>query len=184
MAWVKQLMQFCSKGYNCSSGDCEYPESDLCAEVANYEPQAHGNGDGQHGGQIFIGSTVKIENLNFMSPGATARSSRTEIAPALAQNRHVERSKSKIDIPTPPQPTLPQKSAHEVWGGVLASMWRDGIGLVKAVAPWFFGSEVLKTAFTAPNNYVAVGDDLTSGGGDNNTSRGDYVSKITPAVAE
>jgi hypothetical protein len=181
------LKDKCLNGFDCNSGGCQFPPDEVCRQWA--EGQSDDSSQASifpEGGIVLIGSTV--ENITFMSPGSLTgsnRSTKTMSHPvqqaATNQNGNAQggRRQAPVAFPTPP------KSGHEVWAGTLSGMWSDAIGLAKSVAPWFFGAEVLKTAFTSPNNYVEAGDDLTSGGGDNNTSRGDYDYKpVSYAPAE
>jgi len=161
----------CVEGFNCASGDCEYPPDDLCAEAFKHDDDAGEDIARQSppvdGQVVIIGAT--IENFMYMSPGATSGSDRSD--------RSVKNSGAGYSGTgrQPQAPPVPPKSPHEVWGGVVSSMWEDALGFGKAVAPWYFGANVLKAAITTPNTYIAAGDDLTSGG-DNNTSRGDYTT--------
>jgi len=170
-----KLREKCFNGFNCQSGDCEYPPDDLCRSLF-----VTGASDGETQPESNMGVTLNftgstVENFFFNSAGSTgsdrSHRSRTRM-PRTNINREATYS-----------PPAPPKSAHEVWGGVISGAWKDTLGFGQAVAPWFFGADVLKTAFTAPNSYVSVGDDLTSGG-ENNTSRGDYVSKPVVLVPE
>lgn len=163
-----KLRKDCVDGFNCQSGDCEYPSDELCRSLF-----VAGTSDGEAQPESNMGVTLNftgstVENFFFNSAGSTGsdRSHRSQTrTPRADINREATYS-----------PPAPPKSAHEVWGGVVAGAWRDTLGFGRSAVPLMLGADVLKTAITAPNSYVSVGDDLTAGG-DNNTSRGDYVSK-------
>jgi hypothetical protein len=166
-----ELRKECEEGFDCGSGDCQYPPDDLClAAFAIGVVGSTAHPSSSSGPTVNLNGAT-IENFFWGSAGSTGsdRSNHSRSVPVF-------REKEKRIVIRPPDPPIFPKSSGEVWGGVVVSIWRDALGAAKSLAPWFFGADVLKTLATSPNNYVAVGDDLTSGG-DNNTLRGDYVSK-------
>lgn len=167
-----KLREKCIEGFGCESGDCQYPPDELCASLFGIGASGNATHPASNGGShvYLIGATV--ENFFYRSAGSVGsdRSNHSKSVP-------VARIKDKrTPIIQPPAPPAFPKSSSEVWGGVVTSVWKDTLGAARSIAPWFFGADILKTMATSPNNYVSVGDDLTAGG-DNNTSRGDYVSK-------
>lgn len=155
----------CTEERNCSDCDDNPERDEMCRQMEKLFMELNSKYSGQQGepinqpGVVIVANGAVFTGNNFFAPGATARGDQT----------HGKRSmQPKVQV----MPKIPESDNQTLTR--FAFGWLNNLtNKVAQVAPIGLMAWLGVEAVNQPNNYVG-GDSI---GGDDNTGRGDYVSK-------